>query len=457
MNSLLPKPIAKRLGLSVLLLLMVSLFESCGFCGKAGSKICALIGSHPLSKSVAPNNSLMYELPNTFVIYHGSACAESNESGTEIVPKIEESLALPAYVTHATVYLNGWHLRYLDDDHHVAGLGVAIDSIRLERNVLKWQAAGILSDKNFDDGYNWCYEYTVIAWNAATLNLFADHKDGNCSGKDNLNTNFYMAGNTNANTGEKTTTALTAFASFLQNPNFANAKTTTVLPRGFAFDWTACDEDHHLLQLAYNLGHTEAFLEKGKMYQKGNNFVFSQLPTSVNQSASGYVSWETSAIYKDNDGRRDYEFGELVSGLSGNDLGVIEPPFSILPKEDHEGTFSTCVSSGQGLRSDEFVVSGIPYEYAMPVLTGWDLVYDCDDEHIKEIGTWISGFSYEKAPNATTGILRYKVSSVLKDKNNDPNFESRHKVNILGLKPTAAEKPPIGVQQQESNPKQQTK
>jgi hypothetical protein len=41
-----------------------------------------------------------------------------------------------------------------------------------------------------------------------------------------------------------------------------------------------------------------------------------------------------AAIFKDNDTRRDYDFGEFVSGIGGRDVAVVELPFSILPRED---------------------------------------------------------------------------------------------------------------------------
>ena len=55
------------------------------------------------------------------------------------------------------------------------------------------------------------------------------------------------------------------------------------------------------------------------------------LPTSASHVDSGFVSWETSTILKDNDDRRDQAFGEVVSGLAGTDVGVVQPPFSDLP------------------------------------------------------------------------------------------------------------------------------
>jgi hypothetical protein len=35
------------------------------------------------------------------------------------------------------------------------------------------------------------------------------------------------------------------------------------------------------------------------------------------------------------------------------------------------------------------VVGNIPYEYAVPKLTGWNVGYTASDQHVKEIGIWI--------------------------------------------------------------------
>ncbi|HAU1321869.1 TPA: hypothetical protein F8R96_13120 [Legionella pneumophila] len=31
--------------------------------------------------------------------------------------------------------------------------------------MINLETIGLLRDKNFDDGYRWCYYYTLIAWN----------------------------------------------------------------------------------------------------------------------------------------------------------------------------------------------------------------------------------------------------------------------------------------------------
>jgi hypothetical protein len=324
----------------------------------------------------------------------------------------------------------------------VGGLGTMIGNIRLERNTLKWQAAGVLSDKNFDDAYSWCYHYTVVAWNPSNINLTVDQKDGSGDPNDSSDpsqANFFCdtnletttARSSQANfyygTSSKTTTALSYFPSFLQNPDFAAGKTVAVLPRGFGFNWAGCDEDHNLLQIGYNLDHSEISIENGKKYRKKEKDVTPSLPSTASRVNSGFVSWETSAIFKDNRGRRDYGFGEMVSGLGGNDVGLIQSPFSIVTEEvDCDGS----VGPAGVVQTKEFVVENVPFEFAIPMLTGWELGYLCDDEYVKEIGIWIDEWGYD----SMTRTLRYKLSSILTDIDNFPGHYYGHKVTILGLR-----------------------
>jgi len=404
-------------------ILITAILGSCSYCPPRFSEICDLISDGPPTELTSEDRNVVFEEPGTIIVFHGHGCAESDKSGTEDVLRIEQSRDIPPYATNATIFLNGWNLQYLHKDHHVAGLGTLIRNIRLEGQTLKWEALGALSDDNFDDAYSWCYHFTVIAWNPSNINLTVDHKDG-CDARDPRETNFFDTDNKGA------TTALVSFPTFLQNPDFAASKIVAILPRGFAYRWSGCD-DHHLFQIGYNLDHSEIFIEQGKKYKKKFEDVTLSLPNSASQVDSGFVSWETSTIFKDNKTRRDYTFGELVSGLGGSDVGIIQPPFSILPKED-EGPFTTCVGEN-GIKSSEFVIEKVPYEHAIPMLTGWELSYGCDDEHVKEIGVWVDEWSYIKDPGALTGTLRYKLSSVLRDKDDYPFHTASHKITVLGL------------------------
>lgn len=110
---------------------------------------------------------------------------------------------------------------------------------------------------------------------------------------------------------------------------------------------------------------------------------------------------------------------------------MIEPPFTILPREEF-GLFAGCPGV-PATKTVEVEVRDIPFDYAIPVLTGWELQYNCEDQHVKLVGIRLEDVEYVKDPAETTGSLRYKVVSELRDDNNHPGHFSRHKVTILGL------------------------
>jgi hypothetical protein len=92
--------------------------------------------------------------------------------------------------------------------------------------------------------------------------------------------------------------------------------------------------------------------------------------------------------------------------------------------------------SGSVLQHVHFSIDNVPFDYAVPVLTGWQLAYLQSDHHVETIGVWIKGFSYEKAPGAATGTLLYEIESTLHD---NPAICPKkrglasYKVSVLGL------------------------
>lgn len=397
--------------------------------------LCKQLDQAPFqAPEVEPLPVKLFETTGTIAAFHGFATTVSNKPSTQGFIKVQQSVDFPSWATDATVFLNGWRLRYLKGDHHVAGLGTVIRNIKIDRGKVKWEAVGAISDDNFDDPYNWSYTYTVLIWNAANINLTVNHSDGTCEPRDHRG-DFYIADNKN------TTTALSVFASFIRSAQFAAVKTIAILPRGFGFLWSGGD-DHHLLQLGYNLDHSETIIQQGRKYKKQ---LEEETPLSIasSQVGAGFVSWQTYAILKDDDRRRDYNFGEVVSALGGDELSVVQPPFAILPR-DKPGLISACLESPVLAQPQEFVVENLPYRYAIPMLTGWELAYDCrGDQHVSEIGIWIDEIQYD--PNAP-GTLRYMLSSVLRDKDASPTFTSNHEVTILGLRPVGPRTPATGAQ-----------
>jgi hypothetical protein len=105
------------------------------------------------------------------------------------------------------------------------------------------------------------------------------------------------------------------------------------------------------------------------------------------------------------------------------------------------GFFGACLGSPAGVQTEDVVIDNIPYAYAIPMLTGWNLEYPCNDHHVREVGIWIDDLHYDRNPNAPTGTLRCKVSSLLHDDSSNWGSYS-HKVTILGLRPLATATPP---------------
>ena len=358
------------------------------------------------------------EDPGTIKVMHGTARASLN-TGNFI--KVPQSAELPRYADQATVFLNGWRLGYLGGDHHVLAMAAFIRNIKPGLGKITWDGMGILADDGTNKPYEWSYHFTVIAWNYANLHATVNHTDADefCKTKQpGISDNFFWARNANM------PTSLSVFPTFIFGTYpFQRA---AVLPRGFGVAWT---RDHHVLQVAYNLDFSETFIEN-LSYKKALG-QFTPSPTPGALVDSGYMSWNTYTILKDNDDRRDYFFGEVVSGLGGDDVHSIQPPFSITPFDSSAGALG-----GSGVKTKDVVIESVPYEYVIPMLTGWDVGYSGSDQHVKDIGIWIDTFQYDKVPGAVAGTLRYRVSSILRDDDDFPDNYFRHKVTMLGLRST---------------------
>jgi len=378
----------------------------------------------PTAELTDSSRTLIFEDEGEIAVFHGFGCAETNKKGKEVFLRVQESMDLPDYATSATVFLNGWKLEYLKGSHNLLGLGAGIAEIELSHGRLKWEAGGVLSDRNFDDGYGWCYYYTVIAWNEVLIDALVDYIDIN-----EISDIVSLLGYSDE--GNNNTTALKALPRVVHQTDFSSGDSIAVLPRGYGFRWNITSNlpwnwDHDLLQLAYNLDYSEAFVQYKKDYL---GFVNPYLPTPASYVDFGFVSWETKAILKDNALRRDYAIEEIVSVLGGRDVSILQPPFTILPREDS----GNCLTIGSGVRTKEYVVENVPFEYAVPTLTGWELAYPCTDRDVAKIGVWISDFQYDKLAAEPVGTLRYTISSILSDKKHGHLFN--HRVSILGLKP----------------------
>ena len=381
---------------------------------------CATAGEPPHQAGIAPIEptatpiALDIEDPGKIIIVHGSDCDESNQPDEQVPIEIPGSFALPDYANAGTVILRGWYLRYLAGDEEIQSISAVIKDINIAGNELTWVARGLIRDHNFDNGYQFCYHYTVLAWNSGLVDAIVDDANGN----------FSDVTHVNELSGDETT-ALSVLKSHVENPGFAGKRSVAILPRGFNLTWAQrvpsffvcglfppfqrCPNDRELLQVAYNMDHSAAFVQ-----------------TDDGSRADETVrAWESYFIFKDNDRRHSYSYDEHYSALAGDDVDTIVPRFSILPREDTSG----CLRFDLDAVVRDVEVRDLPFDYAIPLMTGWDIGDNCSDVQIEEIGVRLENIEYEKDPAAPTGILRYRFVSDF----NNMGHTARFKVNILGL------------------------
>lgn len=350
-----------------------------------------------------PRN-VVFEGPGIQVIYDNS---EASASGGLV--QIQESYPLPAFADQAAVFLNGWSLEYLDGDHHVFLVLARFENSRIENGTLTWEGTGTLAEQSFDESFRWRYYYTIVAWDSSIFLCGADHND-------------ILGGGFNRN-GCPLVSTVTQRQRAVVAP-----RSSVVLPRGFEIWyaetdcvlWIYCKYDHHVQQVAYSMGPSENAVSLSE--------------SDVDLRVGSGIAWDEHAIMHDN-GYHDVGLVTHSSTLSGPGARVIQPPFTIVPLGSvNIGSPST------GEITRDVVIEGIPFDYAIPMLSGWNLSYDFGDEHVEKVGVWLSDIEYDPpqpsgsggVPELSGGTLRYKITSVLKD-DGSPSYFVDHNVHILGF------------------------
>jgi hypothetical protein len=204
-----------------------------------------------------------------------------------------------------------------------------------------------------------------------------------------------------------------------------------VVPRGFGFTWdvsSVLDTDHEVLQVGFDLGP----------------------PTPV--STGNEITWTSQTVLKDDSTDRTYHAAELVTVLSGQDVELWQPPTVLhlagtYPNGEHVNELNlhalepcggwwpvwpSCIGNGEKQYTESYSVENVPFEYAVPVLTGWDLQYVTEDHHVKRIGVYLVEFEYVPDPKTNTGTLHYTISSTLKDDSGN-GHGAKYQVSILGF------------------------
>jgi hypothetical protein len=343
---------------------------------------------------------------------HGYTCASAPRAAESdfIGMRVFDSATLPANFD-GTVLLNGWYLEYEQDDHNVGGLGTVIFNIVQNGNELSWDAGGVISDRNGDDEYGWCYRYTVIAW-AKNLRspiggLPKPHIDMHATHADATGNLVYVDSDLDSSHRKMA-------AGFWTSGSLSRAKLLAGFGVGFG------DDDHHLLQFGFDLG--------------------------VSRNSRKSITWNTDVLLKDNS-KRDYRAAQVETILMGESVRSLKPDTVLLEaghpqapgyiKNDLKlkpwGGANVCIGGGETRHDYHFKISGVPFTWAVPMLTGWEVGDVCNDQHVKKMGAWIEDFSWERNPGDSTGTLHYTVRTIFEDKDPDTGIVDGMQVEVLGI------------------------
>jgi hypothetical protein len=347
-------------------------------------------------------------------VHHGQTCASAPRAASEeyVGMRVYGTATLPNANWKGTVLLNGWYLEYQNGDHHLGGLGSVIFNVAQVGNELSWDAGGVLSDKNGDDAYVWCYHYTLLAWAKDMTRpgqVPKERVDMNAIHADASGKLAFVKGDRSSSGAKKRMAA----------------KFTTVGPppaakllAGFGAGFE--DNDHHLLQFGFDLGKTRVRGQK--------------------------IKWNTDVILHDNKTTREYYASHLATILTGESVHVWKPA-SVLMETGHPkapgfidndlklepyGPVNVCLG-GESSSTYTFKITGVPFTWAVPMLTGWQVGDFCNDEHVKKIGAWIEDFAWDRKPGESTGTLTYTVRTINQDKSPFAPILDRMQVEVLGV------------------------
>ncbi|MCB1984625.1 MAG: hypothetical protein H6936_07030 [Burkholderiales bacterium] len=364
------------------------------------------------------DRKIAFEDAGKFIMLEGSQCiqqAHGPESATMLITH-----DMPAYVNRGTVILNGWDLRYLHKDNEVRSLRADITHSKLVNGggglpTLVFEVSGELSDQNWDDAYEFCVYYTGLGFNSVWIDA---RIEGDYNGIDTWALQTDSEG------------PIATLESLWRDGTLKGSDSIGVIPRGFYFQYDnkfECEfrfppcrwedpADHHLRQVAYSL-----------------------FQTAASPNPDDNPHWATQTIFKDNGTRTHW--AKTRAALIGGESVKLRADF--LPLNPRSGKTNICRNGVDGIvHTETFRIYDLPYDYAIPMLTGWDLNYECGDQHVQRAGIWIHDIRFDPESNG----LEYKLSSILRDRNGAPSFNTAHRVSVLGLNrssipPVADERP----------------
>lgn len=346
----------------------------------------------------------VFEDAGKFILLEGSKCMQ-RDNGREPVT-IVQWIEMPGYVDSGTVVLNGWDLRYVNQDREVNSMRADITHSKLVKNAgstfLVFEAQGKLDDQNRNDAFEFCVFYTAFGYHSAEIGATIEE---DCNG---IETSAVQDENQGA---------VAAMEYSGQKGTLKKNDAIAIIPRGFDFQFADAFEcewrllpckwsdrtDYPLLQAAYNL---------------------SQANTAPNLDGSPY--WTAQTIFKDNN-TRAHRVKTRAAWIRGRSVKLRADFLALNPRS---GKANTCRKSVDGVvRTQTVRINELPYDYVIPMLTGWDLTNECEQQRVQRAGIWIHDIRFDPQSQR----LEYKVSSILRDRDGAPSFNSAHRVTVLGL------------------------
>ncbi|MGV8711567.1 MAG: hypothetical protein ACWA6R_03365 [Nitrosomonas sp.] len=345
-----------------------------------------------------------FEDSGRFIMMEGTKCVQ-RDSGAEAATVVAW-IEMPHYVDNGSIVLNGWDLRYLHQEREVNSMRADITHSKLVRNagsaMLMFEIQGKLDDQNGKEPFEFCVFYTAFGYSSTWFDATME-SDYNGIEAAVLQKKNQGAVTTLENTGNKGT--------------LKRHDAMAILPRGFEFRYGDAFEcefrlspckwgdriDTPLLQAAYSLSQT-----------------------GVSPSQDGSPHWVTQTIFKDN-GMQTHWVKTRAAVIRGSSIKV-RPDFLVLnPRSSNAGN---CRKNSDGVvRTQTFRIEELPYDYAVPLLTGWDLSYECGQQRVQRAGIWIHDVRFDPISQS----MEYKVSSILRDLDGSPSFNAGHRVTVLGL------------------------
>ncbi|ALQ51072.1 hypothetical protein [Nitrosomonas ureae] len=349
----------------------------------------------------------VFEDEGKFILIEGSKCVQ-HDSGEETATVLQW-IELPSYVDRGTVVLNGWDLRFLHGDREVNSMLADITHSKVIKSegstFLVFEAQGRLNDQNRKDAYEFCVFYSGFGFRSVFFDATIED-DYNGVEVSTLQDKNQGALATLENTGSRGTLK-------------GNA-TIAIIPRGFDFQFDDTFEcewrfppckwgdrvDYRLLQAAYSLSQSGMF-----------------------PSLDGSPHWAVQTLFKDNS-TRTYRIKARAAMIRGTSVKLRA---DFLALNSRTGKTDICRKNVDGIvRTQTFRIRDLPFDYAVPLLTGWDLSYECEQQQVQRAGIWLHDIHFD----SNSRSLEYKVSSILRDKDGVPSFSVAQRITVLGLNQT---------------------